>query len=255
MRNTLTRESLAKAFAQELATAMLARTGGQRAPAPAENWRETGWHGAIAVTGEAAGAVGVWIEDAQSLIDAVQQAEQSALAAVDQGEGAPAADVPAVDTDTLLRDLIAQAARATARLQPFRGVEFGEISVGANAVSGVPLMALAVDLDDQHSCHLATGVEATINVEMDERLEAVLDVSLPLVARFGQTVMPMRTLAALGPGAMVDLDRSPEDPVELLVGGRVVAKGEVVIVGGNYGVRILEVVGAAKLRQQMENVR
>ena len=68
-------------------------------------------------------------------------------------------------------------------------------------------------------------------------------------------IPPLRTLSALGPGAMVDLDRSPEDPVELLVGGRVVAKGEVVIVGGNYGVRIIEVVGAAKLRQQMESVR
>jgi len=255
MRTTLTRESLAKAFAQELATAMLARTGGQRAPQPAENWRETGWHGAIAVTGEAVGAVGIWIEDAQALIDAVQQVEQAAVAAADQGEGAPASEMPAVDTDTLMRDLIAQAARATARLQPFRGVEFGEITIGSNAVSGVPLMALSVDLDDAHTCNLATGVEATIHVETDERLEAVLDVSLPLVARFGQTVMPMRTLAGLGPGAMVDLDRSPEDPVELLVGGRVVAKGEVVIVGGNYGVRILEVVGAAKLRQQMESVR
>ncbi|OYV98396.1 MAG: hypothetical protein B7X11_06010, partial [Acidobacteria bacterium 37-65-4] len=63
------------------------------------------------------------------------------------------------------------------------------------------------------------------------------------------------TQAALAPGAMVDFDRSPDDPVELLVGGRVIAKGEVVIVGGNYGVRILEVIGAAKLRQQMESVR
>ncbi len=74
MRTTLTRESLAKAYAYELATAMLARTGGQRAPQPAENWRETGWHGAIAVTGEAVGSIPVWIEDTQALIDAVQQA-------------------------------------------------------------------------------------------------------------------------------------------------------------------------------------
>lgn len=253
MRSTLTRESLAKAYAQELATAMLARTGGQRAPQPAENWRETGWHGSVAVTGEAIGAVGVWIEDTQALIDAVQAAEQTAAAAADPN--APVEDLPAVDVDTLMQDLMAQAARATARIAAFRGVEFGQVSVGAQSVSGVPLMALSVDLDESHTCHLATGVEAVINVETDERLEAVLDVSLPLVARFGQTIMPLRTLAGLGPGAMVDLDRSPDDPVELLVGGRVVAKGEVVIVGGNYGVRILEVVGAAKLRQQMESVR
>lgn len=252
MRATLTRELLAKALAEGLGTAMLARTGGLRAPQAAENWRETGWHGAIAVSGEAIGSLPVWIEDsgAQSLIEAVQRAMTAA--AGDAGEGA---DVPAMDPDTLMRELIAQAALATQRLQPFRGVEFGEITIGTNAVTGVPLTALAVDLDDDHVCRLATGAEVTINLEADERLEAVLDVTLPLVARFGQTIMPMRTLAALGPGAMVDLDRSPDDPVELLVGGRVIAKGEVVIVGGNYGVRILEVVGAAKLRQQMESVR
>ena len=142
MRTTLTRESLAKAFAQELATAMLARTGGQRAPQPAENWRETGWHGAIAVTGEAVGSVGIWIEDTQALIDAVQLVEQAAVSAADQGEGAPASDMPPVDTDTLLRDLIAQAARATARLQPFRGLEFGDITIGANAVSSPPISTM-----------------------------------------------------------------------------------------------------------------
>ena len=252
MRPTLTRESLAKALAEELAMAMLARTGGLRAPQAAENWRETGWHGAIAVSGEALGSLPVWIEGsgAQSLIEAVQRAM---TAAAGQGEGA--AEAPAMEADTLMRELIAQAARAAQRRQPFRGVEFGEITIGDSTVTGVPLTALAVDLDDDHLCRLATGAEVTIHVEADERLEAVLDVSLPLVARFGQTVMPMRALAALAPGAMVDLDRSPDDPVELLVGGRVVAKGEVVIVGGNYGVRILEVVGAAKLRQQMESVR
>lgn len=61
----------------------------------------------------------------------------------------------------------------------------------------------------------------------------MLDVALPLVARFSHTVMPAAHIVGLGPGAMVDLDRSPEDPVELLVGGRVVAKGEVVIISGD----------------------
>lgn len=251
MRIKLTRESLAKALAYELANAMLARTGGQRPPQPAEQWRQTGWHGAIVVTGEARGTLPVWVEDTNGLIDAVQAALNAVAA---EGEGGAGGEAPAVDVDMLMREIIAQAARAVARMQPFRGVEFGDVKIGANAVTGVPLTALAVDLDDTRACHVATGAEVTIHVDADERLEAVLDVSLPLVARFGHTVMPLRTLAGLGPGAMVDLDRSPEDPVELLVGGRVVAKGEVVIVGGNYGVRIVEVIGAVQLRQQMESV-
>jgi flagellar motor switch protein FliN/FliY len=73
-----------------------------------------------------------------------------------------------------------------------------------------------------------------------DRLQAVLDVDLPLVARFGGTVVPLKTLAALGSGSMVDMNRAPEDLVELLVGNRVIARGEVVVVSGHYGVRITE---------------
>jgi flagellar motor switch protein FliN/FliY len=72
----------------------------------------------------------------------------------------------------------------------------------------------------------------------------VLDVELPLVVRFGRTILPLRALADLGPGSVVDMGRSPDDPVELLVGDRLIAKGEVVVVGGNYGVRITELPGA-----------
>ena len=77
----------------------------------------------------------------------------------------------------------------------------------------------------------------------DARLDAVLDVDLPLVVRFGRAIMPLRTLADLGPGSVIDMGRSPDEPVELLVGERLIARGEVVIVGGNYGVRITELAG------------
>jgi flagellar motor switch protein FliN/FliY len=74
----------------------------------------------------------------------------------------------------------------------------------------------------------------------DGRLDAVLDVDLPLVVRFGATVLPLRTLSSLGAGSMVDLNRAPDDPVDLLVGERVIARGEVMVVDGQYGVRITE---------------
>src|SRR5690348_10917206 len=80
-------------------------------------------------------------------------------------------------------------------------------------------------------------------VPSDTRLEAVLDVGLPLVVRFGRAVMALRSLADLGPGSVIDMGRSPDEPVGLLVGDRLVARGEVVIVAGNYGVRITELIG------------
>ena len=74
------------------------------------------------------------------------------------------------------------------------------------------------------------------------RIGVILGIDLPVVVRFGRTELPIRTLARLGPGSVIELGRSPGDPVEMLVSDRVVARGEVVIVGGNYGIRIVDVV-------------
>jgi flagellar motor switch protein FliN/FliY len=72
--------------------------------------------------------------------------------------------------------------------------------------------------------------------------DLVLDVELPLVVRFGRAVLTLKTLAGLGPGSIVDVGRSPDDPVELLVSDKLIAYGEVVIVDGSYGLRITSLV-------------
>jgi flagellar motor switch protein FliN/FliY len=75
-------------------------------------------------------------------------------------------------------------------------------------------------------------------------LEVILDIELPLVVRFAQTSLSLQALSRLGPGSVIDLDRSPEDVVDVLVNGRPIARGEVVVAAGNYGVRITEVLNA-----------
>lgn len=72
-------------------------------------------------------------------------------------------------------------------------------------------------------------------------LELLLDVQLNATIRFGQKRMLLREILELQPGTAVPLDRQVEEPVELLVGGRVVAQGDVVIVDGNYGIRITQI--------------
>lgn len=72
-------------------------------------------------------------------------------------------------------------------------------------------------------------------------LELLLDVKLDATIRFGRKHLLLREVLELHPGSAVALDRHVEEPVELLVGGRVVAEGEVVIVDGNYGLRITEI--------------
>jgi flagellar motor switch protein FliN/FliY len=86
----------------------------------------------------------------------------------------------------------------------------------------------------------------------ESRIEVILDIDLPIVVRFGHTELPLRALTRLGPGSVIDLGRSADDPVEVMVSDRVIARGEVVIVGGNYGIRILDVVSPSERMQSME---
>jgi flagellar motor switch protein FliN len=85
-----------------------------------------------------------------------------------------------------------------------------------------------------------------------DRIDVILDIDLPLTVRFGRTDLPLKALTRLGPGSLIDLGRSPDDPVEILVSNRVVAHGEVVIVSGNYGIRILNVVSPRDRLRSLE---
>ncbi len=69
----------------------------------------------------------------------------------------------------------------------------------------------------------------------------LMGVKLPIRVLLGRTQLCLRDIAELGSGAVVELDCSPDDPVEIIVNDRVIAHGEVVVVAGNYGVRITKI--------------
>lgn len=73
----------------------------------------------------------------------------------------------------------------------------------------------------------------------------LLGVKLPIRVLLGRTQLRLRDVAQLSNGSVVELDCSPNDPVEVIVNDKVIAHGEVVVVGGNYGVRITRIAGAA----------
>lgn len=83
-------------------------------------------------------------------------------------------------------------------------------------------------------------------------LDVLMDIDLPLVVRFGRTDLPLKTLTEMGPGSVIDLGRSPDEPVDLLISNRVVARGDVVIVAGQYGVRVRDVVSPAERARSLE---
>lgn len=72
-------------------------------------------------------------------------------------------------------------------------------------------------------------------------LDLLLDIELPVMVRMGQTEMSLGELLKLTPGSILELNRAADAPVELLVNGKQIAKGEVVVVDGNFAFRITEI--------------
>ncbi len=78
-------------------------------------------------------------------------------------------------------------------------------------------------------------------------MDLLMDVALRVTAELGRTAMAIKDVLSLGNGSVIELDKLAGDPVDLLVNGTLMARGEVVVVDDNFGVRITEVLAPAKM--------
>ena len=72
-------------------------------------------------------------------------------------------------------------------------------------------------------------------------VDLLMDVELAMTMRFGARKMLLREVLDLNPGSVIELDRRVQEPVDLLLDGRLVARGEVVVIEGHYGLRVTDV--------------
>ncbi len=87
-----------------------------------------------------------------------------------------------------------------------------------------------------------SSVVLTLSGSAQQNLQMLMDVDLELSVSFGSTTLLLQDVLKLASGSIVELNRSAADPVEVLVNDSVIARGEVVVVEGNYGIRITEIV-------------
>ena len=83
-------------------------------------------------------------------------------------------------------------------------------------------------------------------------LERLYDVPVELAVEIGRTRMTIRETLALGPGSIVTLDRLAGEPVDLLVNGKPIARGEVVVLDEEFGLRVTEVVASDPAPERAE---
>ena len=254
-------KSLIDALATNLGDSLGAMTGTAVRIMPAVGDATVDWQVPVQVGGAAVGKVfiGLTQEGATQLVAAIL------------GDGSPVAEADIVDT---LRELLGQAASAhvhgegrgltldaespvPATTPVTAGAQIFDLMVGANDPIrvvgwGRTIAGLAEPARPMVAAPAAPPTAASPLATPPRNLDVVLDIELPITVRFGETQMTLESLARLGPGSMIDLERSPDDPVDLLVNGRLVARGQVVVVSGCYGVRVNEVVSPADRLRSLE---
>ena len=256
--------TLIDAIATNLGDALGAMTGTAVRTRPTVGEADVAWQVAVQVAGSAAGTV--WL--------GLTQDGATQLVATILGDPSLVADADIVDT---LKELVGQASGGHAHgagkgLTLSVETPVAATSPGASDAQHFDLLVGTADpirlvgwgrtipTGQQPSRTVAAAAAPPVTAAAapapsgttPRNLDVVLDIELPITVRFGETQMTLESLARLGPGSMIDLDRSPDDPVDLLVNGRLVARGQVVVVSGCYGIRVNEVVSPADRLRSLE---
>jgi len=136
----------------------------------------------------------------------------------------------------------------TSSVEPSSGLSFGGMFLVPIATSSTqpelrallyfpaPLLAC---LSSSFAGDDADG--AGINFAPSYNMNLVMDVELNVSLRFGKRQLPLGDVLELASGSVVELDQSVDEPVELYLDGKLIARGEAVVVDGNYGLRVTEI--------------
>jgi len=185
--------------------------------------------------------------------------EPQAMRLLSKMLGERIAEFTEVHSETLARFI----ASATEGLVASRSDEYGQLRFRVERVSGlafggmfvVPLATSEEEPDIQVLLYFGGSFLDTLSMlhdstherQADEsvvaphNLKLVMDVELNVSLRFGQRQLPLREVLDLSSGSVIELDRMADEPVELYLDGKLIARGEAVVVDGNYGLRVTEI--------------
>jgi flagellar motor switch protein FliN/FliY len=123
-------------------------------------------------------------------------------------------------------------------------MESSSQNIGLNASELEDLSAVTSPSDDGSGFTETplTGVSRSHVNAPKENVDMLLDIELDVTIELGRTDLSIKRILEMGPGSIVELNRMAGEPVDLLVNNKVVAKGEVVVVDENFGIRIVSLV-------------
>lgn len=102
------------------------------------------------------------------------------------------------------------------------------------------------ELQEEHVADSGDDFSAEIN------LDALMDVQVTLSVEIGRTKLPIKQLISLNQGSVVELDRGVNEPLDLMVNGTLIARGEVVVMDGQFGLRLIDIVSPSERLKKLK---
>jgi flagellar motor switch protein FliN len=254
MTNQITNDGaidFAAAFASALAETVMTETGSPwqlavlNGPDPAAN-QGTPIHFRLTAEGAVAGECFVEVYEPKVAELASKITKQTITVLSDEHIDAVAA-VLASASNRLAGSLQEQYGKVVFRVERAAGLAFGGMYIVPLATSPSAASAEVSLYFGGQLLEALTGGEKQGKQELSDstistnNLKLVMDLELNVLLRFGQRQLPLRDVLELGSGSVIELDRMVDDPVELYLDGKLIARGEAVVVDGNYGLRVTEI--------------
>jgi flagellar motor switch protein FliN/FliY len=104
-------------------------------------------------------------------------------------------------------------------------------------ISNFEIISNDIDIEDESN----NQENVTLSQEELKNMDLLMDVQLPIRVRIGTKTLLLKDVLNMDIGSVIELDQLANEPLDVLVGDKIIAKGEVVIVDGNFGVQIVEI--------------
>ena len=131
--------------------------------------------------------------------------------------------------------------------QPMMGQPMMGQPMMAQPMMMQPMMNQSVNVQP---AQFGTFTKVPVGVYQPENINLIMDVPLEVTVELGRTSKSISDILDLGPGKIIELNKIAGEPIDVLVNGKYVAKGEVVVIEESFGVRITEIVNANLVPQQ-----
>ncbi|MCX6155807.1 MAG: flagellar motor switch protein FliN [Candidatus Kapabacteria bacterium] len=130
--------------------------------------------------------------------------------------------------------------------------EIDALISGAGMETKTSDTAKGVAIDTPNFPKMEFGGESTLYSPLDPKLELLFDLQLPVSIELGRTNMLIREILRLGRGSVIEFDKLVSEPVDVLINGKKVAEGEVVVIDKHFGIRITTLVDPSDRLRSMK---